>query len=401
MIHLVAADAKAGNPLVVIDPKRQLIDDIVECAIPAHRVDDVVIIDPEEVSTGRVVGFNPLDVGGRDPDVVVDGLVAVLAAVFHEGWGPRTHDLMESTLSTLARVGTQRDLPFTLLDVPRMWTDERFRANLIGHVSDDPGLASFWTWFAQQSPASQANVIAAPLNKLRRILNRPSLRAILGQPRPAFRLRDVFRTNKIVLVPLNEGLIGPITAQLLGSLIVAETWQATLERATERAPTERPASVYVDEVQQYLNLPVAIDDALARSRSLGVGWHLAHQFRSQLPPSTRAGVDSNAKSKVIFRTLDPDDARDIGKQAPDLVAADFMALGQHEAYVNLAVNGTPAGWALVKTLPPPAPTGLGERLRAISRDCYATPIDQADRALDASQLASEDDLPLGRKPRQP
>jgi hypothetical protein len=402
MANLVAADARAGRPLVVIDPKRQLIDDLLDCAIPAHRAADVVIIDPAEVSTGRVVGFNPLDIGDRDPDVVVDGLVAVLAAVFHDGWGPRTADLTESTLVTLARVGVERDLPFTLLDVPRMWTDERFRTQLIGRVGDDPGLASFWSWFNQQSPTSQANVIAAPLNKLRRILNRPSLRAILGQPRPVFRLRDVFRTNKIVLVPLNEALIGPITAQLLGSLLVAETWQATLERATEATPTARPASVYIDEVQQYLNLPLAIDDALARSRSLGVGWHLAHQFRSQLPPSTRAGVDSNAKSKVIFRTLDPDDARDMAKQAPDLVAADFMALGRHEAYVNLAVQGTPAGWALVKTLPPPPPTGLGDQLRASSRDHYASSVPDPTSTHDRPEAtAGDDDQPLGRKPRQP
>lgn len=429
--QLAAHDAAAGRALVVVDPKRQLVDDIIDRAVPAHRVDDVVIIDPADATStagavaggaGRVVGFNPLNVGDRDPDVVADGLVAVLAGVFAEGWGPRTEDIMHSSIATLARVGARRTrtgagVSFTLLDVPRLLTDERFRASVVGHVAGDAGLASFWAWYQALTPAGQANAIAAPLNKLRRILNRPSLRAILGQPEPAFRLRDVFRDNKIVLVPLNEALIGPITAQLLGSLVVAEIWNATLERAREVEPGKRPASVMIDEVQQFLHLPVSVEDALARSRSFGVGWHLAHQHRAQLPPSTRAAIDSNARSKVIFRPLDPDDARDIAKQAPELTAADFLALGRYQAYVNLSTGGDQSGWALVKTLPPPAPTGLGHTIRAASRDNFATacptpaPAPQAPAAgsspqhssatgPDCAGTAAVSDR-LGRKPRQP
>lgn len=379
LLNLVAADIRARRPVLVIDPKFQLIRDIVERAVPTERIDDVVIIDPAEARTGRVAGFNPLDVGDRDPDVVVDGLVAVLRAVFHDGWGPRTEDILHSALLTLARVGAMRDKPFTMLDLPRLLADEGFRRSVIGAVADDPGLGSFWSGYLAMSPGAQAQAIAAPMNKLRQYLLRPSLRAILGQPEPTFRLRDVFTANKIVLVPLNEALIGPITAQLLGSLIVAETWSATLERASEADPGKRPASVVIDEVQQYLHLPVSIDDALSRSRSYGVGWHLAHQHRQQLPASTRAAVDSNAKSKVIFQPLDPDDAHTIAKQAPELQAVDFLSLGQYQAYANLTAGGTPAGWALVRTLPPPEPSGLGDQIRAASRDRYASPVPEAAR----------------------
>ncbi len=404
LLHLIKADIDAGRPVLVIDPKWQLIRDIIERAIPPERIDDVVIIDPAEAATtGRVVGFNPLNVGDRDPDVVIDGLVAVLKAVFHDGWGPRTEDVVHSGLLTLARVGTHRKTPFTLMDLPRLLTDDKFRTSVIGDVIDDPGLGSFWSWYLALSPAAQAQAIAAPLNKLRQYLLRPSLRAILGQADPDFRLRDVFKANKIVLVPLNEALIGPITAQLLGSLIVAETWSATLERAKESDPASKPATVVIDEVQQYLNLPTSIDDALNRSRSLGVGWHLAHQFRAQLPAAVRAAVDSNAKSKIVFQPLDPDDAHAMAKQAPDLQAVDFLSLGQYQAYVNLTAGGAPAGWALVRTLPPPPPTGLGNLILTRSRDRYAATITPETPPRQQPPAGPDDDgdEQLGRKRRQP
>jgi hypothetical protein len=83
-------------------------------------------------------------------------------------------------------------------------------------------------------------------------------------------------------------------------------------------------------------------------------------------------VDSNAKSKIILQPLDPDDAAAVAKQAPDLQAVDFRSLGQYQAYANLTAGGSPAGWALVRTLPPPEPTGLGEKIRARSRERYAS-----------------------------
>ena len=401
LLNLIAADIAAGRPVLVIDPKWQLIRDIVERAVPRTRIDDVVIIDPAEAKSGKVVGFNPLNVGDRDPDVVVDGLVAVLREVFHDGWGPRTEDIIHSSLLTLARVGANRKLPFTLVDLPRLLGDERFRRGIVGEVMDDPGLASFWSGYLAMSPGAQAQAIAAPMNKLRQYLLRSSLRAILGQADPPFRLRDLFKDNKVVLVPLNEALIGPITAQLLGSLIVAETWSATMERASEADPSSRPATVVIDEVQQYLHLPVSIDDALSRSRSSGVGWHLAHQHRAQLPTSTRAAIDTNAKSKIIFPLLDPDDAFALAKQAPSLQAVDFLSLGQYQAYANLTSGGAPSGWALIRTLPPPQPTGIGDEVRSRSHDRYASTIPrppQTPSSESYSDRAAED--ALGKKRRR-
>ncbi|MGC9539217.1 type IV secretory system conjugative DNA transfer family protein [Streptomyces sp. UG1] len=367
LLHLILADIQAGRPVVVLDPKQQLIDDIL-ARMPEHRVNDVVELNAADEAP---VGFNPLDVTGRDPDVVVDGILSVFKSVFADGWGPRTADIYSASLRTLAR-GSNSKHPVTLVDLPRLLADAGFRRQFVGWVQSDVGLAQFWAWYESQSPAAQANIIAAPMNKLRQFLLRPAMVKMLDQREGRFRLRDVFRDNKVLLVPLNEGLIGPGTASLLGSLVIAEFWQATQERANEPYASERPGTVYVDEAPRFLHLPMSLADALAVSRSLSVGWFLAAQFRDQFPASLRTAVDVNARSKIVFAS-EYEDARDMAKLAPGLEAKDFVALPRYHAYANLVADGAPSGWALVKTLPPPPVTADVEEVRAVSRANYASP----------------------------
>lgn len=405
LLHLIRADIEAGRPVAVLDPKKQLID-IVLGLVPEHRQGDVVILDASEANP---VGFNPLDVTSRDPDVVVDGILAVFEAVFHDGWGPRTADIFSACLRTLARASTP-NRPATLLDLPTLLTDAKFRRTQVGRVKDDVALAGFWAWFESQSPAAQAAAIAPPLNKLRQLLLRPALIRMLDQREGKFRLRNLFRENKIVLVPLNEGLIGPGTASLLGSLVIADLWQATQERADEPNAGSQPGVVYVDEAPRFLNLPVSLADALAVSRSLGVGWFLAAQFRSQFPPALRSAVDMNARSKIVFAT-EYEDARDTAKLTRDLTVDDFLTLPKYHAYANLVADGHPSGWALIRTLPPPAATTDPELVRTIARVNYA-PVPQltanADSVETGDEPASPDEPPapvvvaerIGRKRRQ-
>lgn len=355
----ILADIAAERPVAVLDPKRQLIDDILG-RIPESRLDDVVVLD---VSQERPLGFNPLDVTGRNPDVVVDGIMSVFGSLFREGFGPRTLDIFSGTLRSLARASALSGAPATLADIPRMLNDTAFRRRVLAYIADDEGLAGFWAWYEGQSPAAQAAATSAPLNKLRQLLLRPDLMRMLDQRSAPFRLRDIWRRNAIVLVPLNEALIGQGTAELLGSLIVADLWQSVQERAGERQPEKRPGFVYVDEAPRFLHLPTSLADALALSRSMGVGWFLAAQFVGQFPKELRRAVDMNARTKIVFGT-EYEDASHFAKGVKDLSAEDFLSLGRFQAYANLTADGKPTGWALVETLPPAKATIRPERVMA-------------------------------------
>ncbi|WP_262064044.1 type IV secretory system conjugative DNA transfer family protein [Streptomyces sp. STR69] len=398
LLNLITADIAAGRPVVVLDPKRQLIDDIL-ARVPPHRVDDIVELNAADE---HPVAFNPLDVGRRDPDVVVDGVLAVFESVFADGYGPRTADIFSSGLRTLAR-GSLPNAPATLTDLPRLFTDPAFRRPYVARVQGDLALAQFWAAWEQQGPAAQAAVLASPMNKLRQLLLRPAVVRMLDQREGRFRLRDAFRANKVVLVPLNEGLIGPGVASLLGSLVIAEVWQAVQERAGESHAHRRPGGVYVDEAPRFVHLPTSLADALAISRSLSVGWFLAAQYRSQLPPELRTAVDINARSKVVFAT-EADDARELAsKLAPELEPQDFMSLPRFHAYANLVADGAPSGWGLVRTLPPPPVVADAAAVRSAARANYApvqtAPVPMATSASEQANTLNVAPQKFGRKRR--
>ncbi len=181
-------------------------------------------------------------------------------------------------------------------------------------------LQPFWNQFEALSDLQRRQQIEPVLNKLRQFLLRPGLRNILGQAQPKFTLMDLFTQRKIVLVPLNKGIVGGETARLIGSLIVGLTWTLALSRASIPPERRHIVSVYIDELQDYLSLPTDLSDALAQARGLGVGMTLAHQYRDQLPLEIRSGIDANARNKIVFG-LNIKDAKDMAAMAPELTAA--------------------------------------------------------------------------------
>ena len=343
MLNLICADISAGRGVLVIDPKFDLTRDIL-ARIPDSRVRDVVIIDP---ASEAPVGLNPLGGTRINPELVADSILAVFKSLFADSWGPRTQDILTSALITLAKAPNA-----TLVWLPSLLTDPNFRRRLTSGITDEIGLGSFWSSYDAMSPQLQAQVIAPVMNKLRQFLLRPALRAILGQREPRFFMEDLFTKRRIVLVSLNKGLIGAESARLLGSLVVSQLWPLTLARAALSPEQRHVVNVYIDEVQDYLALPTDLADALSQARSLGVGLTIAHQYRSQLPPTLRAGIDSNARTKIIFG-LDASDAADIAKMTPSLKVDDLVLLPRFCVYTQLIVNGNASGWISGKTLPAP------------------------------------------------
>jgi hypothetical protein len=282
----------------------------------------------------------------------------------------------------------------TLLSLPAFLSNAQYRKGITSQISDKHGLEPFWGSFEAMSQSERRQVIAPVMNKLRQFTMRPHLRNMLGQVQPKFNLSDLFTQNKIVLVPLNKGLIGAESAKLLGSLIVGLTWALALSRANLPAEKRHPISVYIDELQDYLALPTDFSDALAQARGLGVGFTIAHQYRAQLSTSIKAAIDTNARNKIVF-CLNFADAKDMADMSTDLEAVDFMCLPRYHIYTNLQHNGQATGWICGKTISSPPALHLAAELKAESQQRYGSLPDDHEPITPPEPLSAT--APIGRK----
>lgn len=370
LANLIRQDIAAGRGVVVIDPKGDLIDDVL-ARIPAGRVKDVVLIDPADRE--YAVGLNPLAMHVNTAELVADQVLSTFHGLYESSWGPRTQDILHASLLTLAGRGDA-----TLCELPALLTSPTARRRLRAGVRDPIALDPFWAWFESLSDGERQQAISPVLNKTRPILLRRNVRTIVGQAAPRFHMAEVFSHERIVLVSLAKGLIGAEAAALLGSLVIAELWQATLGRAAVPADQRSPVIVYADEFQTYTRLPTDLADALAQSRGLGLGWVLAHQHLGQLPTTLRAAVLANARSRVIFQ-LASDDANVVARSsAGALTADDFERLPRHEVYVQLVHEGQVTGFASGRTLPLAPPISDPRVVREASRLRFAHPISDID-----------------------
>ena len=386
LLNLITQELAAGRAVVVIEPKGDLIDAVLE-RVPLARLGDVVLLDPTD--RGRPVGLNPLAPAGRSPELVADQLLGLFHTLYAAHWGPRTQDILGASLLTLARTPGM-----TLAALPLLLTDAGFRRRVVPNVSDPIGLAPFWRSFEAWREPERLHAIAPVMNKLRPVLLRPDVRAIIGQAEPRFALRQVFTERKLLLVNLAAGQVGPETSALLGSLVISQLWQAILGRSAVPPERRHPVSVVLDEFQTFLDLPLDLADALAQARGLGAGFVLAHQYLHQLGPEMRAAVLANAQSRIAFR-LASDDARTLSADG-NLAPEDFQGLGAFEAYAQLVAGSAVQPWCSLRSLPPGPPTSSPAVVRTASRLRYgrerATVENEVQQLVTPERSADVDDL---------
>ena len=370
MLNLIMADINSGRSVCVLDPKSELINDIL-ARIPKSREKDVVVLDPS--STAMPIGFNPLENSGKNPTLTADSILAVMQQLFATSFGVRTVDILSAALLTLASIkGT------TLVMLPALLTDNAFRRKMVQQIAD-PFLQGFWAEFEAMTPGTRAQAIAPVLNKIRRLILRPEMRAILGQSEPKASLKDMFYGRKIFLVPLNRGLIGTECARLLGSLVIGQLWGLTLARA-EVAPEKRHIiNVWIDEAPAFISsISSDLSEALAMARGMGVSITVALQYLTQISPEMRAAFETNTRSKIVFG-LGAADAAEMAKHTPDLTTEDFLMLPRFHAYTHLLQDGKSTGWLSAKTFPAAPPIRSAHEVKAISMAAYGRDVKEVER----------------------
>ncbi len=363
MGQLILADAIARRGVVVIDPKGDLVTDLLD-RLPVETAGRVFLFDADS-RTGTPC-LNPLDPGpaGVSVETGVDNLTSIFARVYSRFWGPRTEDVLRAACLTLrAQPGTP-----TLAQLPGLLAEPATRARAVAHVKDEV-LRGFWDWYEHLSPGAQAQAVAPLLNKLRAFLLRPFVKAAIAAGPSTLDMAQVLDDGGICLVRIPKGSLGEETTRLVGSLVVASVWQATTARAGIPQQQRQDCGLYVDECQNFLNLPYPLEDMLAEARGFRLSMTLAHQHLGQLGRDLHDVISANARNKIFF-TTSPEDARELARHTtPRLGEHDLAHLAGYHAAARLLVHGAEAAPFTLTTTPlPPASAGRARQLRRAAAD---------------------------------
>jgi hypothetical protein len=364
------ADAAAGRGAVFIDPKGDAITDLLP-RLPEEIAGRVVLFDP--AGRGAPPCLNVLQGGtdGADVDVITDNITGIFRRIFAAFWGPRTDDIFRAACLTLLQSVPPGSGAVTLADVPALLGQDAYRHRVTAAIKD-PVLGGFWAWYEQLSGASRAQAVGPLMNKLRAFLLRRFVRQAIAAGPSTFTMTGILDQGGLLLARLPKGVLGEETARLLGSFIVAATWQAASRRAGLPQHARRDAGLYIDECQNFLNLPYPLEDMLAEARAYRLSVVMAHQNLAQLPPDLREGISANARSQVIF-TASPEDARALERHTtPHLTAHDLSHLGPWQAAAKLVAASaeTPAFTFRTEPLPPAVP-GRARLIRRAAQDANA------------------------------
>ena len=292
LFNLAMHDIVAGDGVAIIDPHGDLAEAVADC-IPPARTNQVCYLDAGD--SEHPVGFNPLaQLAPERRALAASGIVSAFKHLWRESFGPRLEHFLFHGIAALLCAPNA-----TLIDLPRMYTDARFRARVVSRVTD-PIVLRFWH---QEYPSYDERYrieAAGPiLNKAGQFAASPALRAILGQHVPKFDLAYAMDNRGILIANLAKGRVGEQAANLLGSLLISHLQLVAMGRSAQAPENRIPFFAHVDEFQSFGTDAFAA--LLSEARKFAAHFCLANQYIDQLDPPVRAAVLGNAGALLVFR----------------------------------------------------------------------------------------------------
>lgn len=266
----------------MIDPHGDLVEDIVAFT-PKERAKDMIIFDPADYE--RPMGLNMLDIIATDPNLrmiekdraALDATSIFIKMYGDEIFGPRIQHYFRNGCLTLM---DDEDEGGTLIDVPRLFTDEAFMKYKTSKIKNVM-VKSFWEHeYAQTGDREKQEMIPFFSAKFGPFITNTTMRNIIGQTKSAFNIREVMDQQKVLMVNLSKGKIGDLNAQLLGLIMVSKINMAAMSRADMPEDQRKDFFLYVDEFQNFAT--DTFGEILSEARKYRLALIMAHQFIAQI-----------------------------------------------------------------------------------------------------------------------
>jgi hypothetical protein len=264
--------------------------------------------------------YNPLNRRTADEWFLINALkLAVLKC-----WGqdssldtPRLDEWLTNTLYT--GVNLQLTLPdLAMLLEPGVERNVQRRAIIERLPESASGIRAAWEHLctlADKKPVDFEATVGAAKRRLARFVDNPRLTRMYGVPGVTLDLAAMMDEGAVLIVDLSPaGRFYAEDAQLFGTLLLTDFYCQMFSRTKPKLGF----SLYIDEFQNYATKDIA--RMLDEARKFGLRLCLSHQRPGQLQNSDSAeerdiysAVMTNARNKVVFGGIDPQELEPIAK----------------------------------------------------------------------------------------
>lgn len=382
MENLAIQDIQRGKGICVIDPHGDLIETILG-RIPADREEDVIVFDPSDIE--RPLALNMLEFSSPEQKTfVINEMINIFDKLYDlkTTGGPMFEQYMRNTMLLMMEDPASGS---TLLEVPRVLADERFRKFKLSRAQN-PVVKDFWEKEAQKAggDAALANMVPYITSKLTQFVANDIMRPIISQQKSAFNFRSVMDEQKILLINLSKGRLGDLNSALLGMVCVGKLLMAALSRVDIPENERKDFYLYIDEFQNFVTESIAI--ILSEARKYRLDLTIAHQYITQLSKnnntSVRDAVFGNVGTIIAFR-VGVEDAETIAQQfAPVFDEYDVMNVAKFNAYIRMLIdNQNQPAFSFAPDKPGPSDGSAARRIRQTSRMKYGRPREEVEREI--------------------
>lgn len=335
--NMFEQDMREGRGCCFVDPNGDAIEDILG-KVPENRLQDVILFDPAD--TEFPMGLNLLEWRTADEkDFLIQESIQIFYKLFDPTQmgivGPQwEHWFRNAALTIMNQPGGG-----TLIDVPRIFTDDAFRTKLISYVTD-PIVKAFWTQqLAKTADFHKSEMYNYFISKFGRFMTNDLMRNIIGQKKSSFNIRETMDQGKILLINLSKGQIGEVNSNLLGMILVSKIQMAAFSRADISEDNRKDFYLYVDEFQNFTTDSFAT--ILSEARKYRLNLSVANQYIAQLTEKIRDAVIGNAGTMICYR-IGAADAEFMIKEFPQVTVEDMVNLDKYNTYSKLLIDGTPS-----------------------------------------------------------
>jgi hypothetical protein len=364
--NVILQDIRDGHGVCYMDPNGDAVEWILR-HIPKERAEDVIYFNPAD--TARPIALNLLEFDPAYPEqktMVINEIISIFDKLYDlkATGGP----IFEQYLRNAALlIMEDPESGSTLMEIPRVLSDEAFRKYKLSKCRNQT-VVDFWVKEAEKAGGEAAlqNIVPYITSKLTQFTSSDIMRPIVGQQKSAFNFRDIMDNKKILLVALPKGLLGDMSASLLGMIISSKIQIAAFSRQNQPEEARVPFYLYVDEFQNFTSKTFAT--ILSEARKYALSLNITHQYIEQLDEDTRNAVFGNVGTIISWRIGAPD-AEFMVKIMDPLNTEDLINVEKYNYYVRLMIDSAPSKPFNVTTYPPDPHENIqvGEAIRELSR----------------------------------